>query len=210
MNTRPYNPLAMINALRAHKYRLIPVLLSLPLLAGCQGSGPSRMPTEPERRAMMSLMLPSKIKIEPFTKIASFDKDEIPDGLLVVLRPVDQFGDPVKATGLFYFELYSYQMGSSEREGQRLAFWDQTIDSPEKIAQHWTHAQMYEFKLGWPQGASAIHPGKKYLLSATYRTPWDETIKDEYVMEFTLPPGVKQPAKSPTTKPKSYEKKRNY
>jgi hypothetical protein len=184
----------MSNPIRAYKHRLIPLLLSLPLLAGCQGSGVSHMPTEPERRAMLGLMLPQKIKIEPFTKMASFDSDEIPDGVLVVLRPLDRFGDPVKATGLFYFELYTYRQASSDREGDRLAFWDRTIDTPEKVAQHWSHAQMYEFKLAWPEGASTLQVGKKYLLVATYRTPWDETIQDEYVMTFTLPPGTTPPA----------------
>jgi hypothetical protein len=188
----------MMNPLRKIGYLSLVGMLGT-LMLGCQAGGPSRLPTEPERRAMLALMLPTHIKILPFTRVASFDKDDIPDGLLVVLRPTDRFGDAVKAAGLFYFELYSFQEASSERKGQRLAFWDQTINTPEAVASHWTHAEIYEFKLGWPEGATSIRPGHKYVLMATYRTPWDETIVDEYVMDFTLPPGTLQ--RAPEKKP---------
>ena len=159
---------------------------------GCQSGGPAGLPTEADRLRMYTLMLPEAIKIQPFTKIASFDEDEVPDGVLVVLRPLDRFGDPVKATGLFYFELWTYQNASSERRGERIAFWEQTIDSPDTVSLHWTRAEMYEFQLGWIEGADAIRPDRKYLLTATYRPPWDETIRDEYVMEFHLPAGVRE------------------
>ncbi len=194
----------MINPPRTHGHRLIPVLLSLLPLAGCQSGGLSHIPTEPERRAMLSLMLPNHISILPFTRVASLDKDNIPDGLIIVLRPTDRFGDPVKAAGPFYFELWSFQQASGEPKKDRLAFWEQALDTPDKIASHWTHAEAYEFKLGWPEGATSIRPGHKYVLTATYRTPWDETITDEYVMEFTLPPGAVQQAtekKPPRTAP---------
>lgn len=139
---------------------------------------------------MLNLMLPTQIEIMPFTRIASFDKDEIPEGLLVVLRPADRFGDAVKAAGLFYFELYSFQRASGDPKGQRLAFWERNLDTPEEIVSHWTHAEMYEFRLGWPEGATSIRPGHKYVLTATYRTPWDETIPDEHILDFTVPPGA--------------------
>ena len=163
------------------------------MFAGCN-NGPSRIPTEPQRRAMLSLMLPTQIKIQPFTRIASFDKDNIPVGVIVVLRATDRFGDPVKAAGPFYFELYSHQPASGEPKGQRLAFWEETIDTADKVAGHWSHAQMYEFKLGWPEGATSVRPGSKYVLTATYRTPWDESMTDQYVMDFLVAPGTIQRA----------------
>jgi len=166
------------------------MLWAVPLILaalGCRSRGPNYLPTEPERVQMLSLMLPQEIKIQPFTQIKSFNQDEIPDGILAVIRPVDKFGDPVKAVGLFYFELWSYENASSERKGQRLAFWDRVIGTKEEVRLYWTRAQMYEFQLAWTQGIDLIKPGHKYLFTATYRTPWDETIRDEYVMDFQMP-----------------------
>ncbi len=160
------------------------------LALGCRTRGPTYLPSERDRVEMLNLMLPQAIEITPFTKIKSFDLDEVPDGMLAVVRPVDKFGDPVKAAGLFYFELWTYQNASGERKGERLAFWERTIATPEEVRLYWTHAQMYEFQLAWTSGVEQIRPDRKYLLTATYRTPWDETIGDEYVFTFHLPPSA--------------------
>jgi len=98
--------------------------------------------------------------------------------------------EPVKAVGLFYFELSSYREGSGDKVGERLAFWDRTIGSAGEVELYWTRAQMYEFQLAWAAGAEAIQPDGKYVLTATYRTPWDETIQDEYVLDFHMPVGA--------------------
>ncbi len=151
---------------------------------GCHSTGPDRIPQERERIEMFSLMLPSEIKIEPFTKVRSFNEDDIPDGILAIVRPMDRFGDPVKAVGLFYFELWEYQPASQERRGQRLEFWERSITRADDVRSHWSRAQMYEFQLAWTQGEGSIRPGRKYLFTTTYRTPWDTTIRDEYVLDF--------------------------
>lgn len=165
--------------------------------AGCHSTGPDQMPQERDRVAMLSLMLPSEIKIEPFTKVRSFNDDDIPDGILAIVRPVDRFGDPVKAVGLFYFELWEYRQASQDRKGERIEFWDRPINSTDDVRSHWSRAQMYEFQLAWTQGEGSIRPGRKYLFTATYRTPWDTTISDEYVIDF---PSIGQtPAEAPTT-----------
>ncbi len=144
---------------------------------------------------MLSLMLPHEIKIQPFTQVRSFNKDEVPDGILAVVRPLDRFGDPVKAVGLWYFELWTHLDATQERKGERLAFWDRMVGTAEEVELYWTRTQMYEFQLAWTQGAEAIQPGRKYVLTATWRTPWDETLRDEYVFEFNLPPELAtQPA----------------
>jgi len=153
-------------------------------LMGCRSTGPDRLPAEPEQVQTLSLMLPAKIKIQPFTKIKSFNDDETPDGISAVVRPVDSFGDPVKAAGLFYFELWSYREASGDHKGERLEFWEKRIDTAADIKLYWTQAQMYDFQLGWTQGTGKIKPGSKYVFTATYRTPWDTTIQDEYVLQF--------------------------
>lgn len=141
---------------------------------------------EPDRT--QRLMLPERIAIQPFTAIRSFNEDDIPDGILLVLRPVDRFGDPVKAAGHFYFELWTYVNASGERKGERLAFWERTIDTEEQMRTFWTHAQMFEFQLAWAgQGADKLKPGGRYILTATWRTPWDQTVRDEAVIDFHAP-----------------------
>jgi hypothetical protein len=152
------------------------------------------MPTEKERVDMLALMLPQSIKIQPFTKIRSFNEDDIPDGILAVVRPLDKFGDPVKAVGLFYFELWTYVEASGLPRGERLAYWERNITSSEEVRLYWTRAEMYEFQLAWTAGVEAVQPGRKFVLTATWRAPWDETFQDEYIIDFQLPPGALVPA----------------
>lgn len=156
-------------------------------VVGCQTTGPASHPTEKERLDMLSLMLPERIEILPFTKITSFDEDNVPDGILAVVQPTDRFGDPVKAVGYFYFELWTYQDASAQRKGKRLAYWERSLTSSDDVRLYWTHAKMFEFQLAWTRGLEAVQPNHKYLLTASYRTPWDETIQDEYVFDFLLP-----------------------
>lgn len=160
------------------------------LEVGCRSSGPTKLPTERERVQMLSLMLPQTLKIQPFTKIRDFDGDAQPDGILAVVRPLDAFGDPAKAVGLFYFELWTYEAATAERKGERLAYWDRLIGSAQDVSLYWTRAQMYEFQLAWTSGISGIKPGRKYILTAAYRTPWDETIRDEFVLEVPSMPAA--------------------
>ncbi len=154
----------------------------------CQSTGPDTLPSDMERVEMLSLMLPERIEVQPFTKITSFNEDEIPDGILVVLRPLDRFGDPVKAVGRFYFELWTYVDASAQRKGERLAYWERTIASEEEVRLYWNRAQMYEFQLAWMQGAQQLRPGRKFILAVTYRTPWDKGIEHEYTFEFYASP----------------------
>jgi len=166
----------------------IGLFLSLGMwVCGCQ-RGIDRVPTQAEKVADLRLMLPNKIEIEPFTGIRSFDEDDTPDGILLVLRPVDSLGDPVKAAGHFYFELWTKEMASGESRGERLAFWERDIKNEHDMRLYWTHAQMYEFQLAWTgQGSGKIQPGKKFILRAAWRTPWDETVTAEHELDFNVP-----------------------
>jgi hypothetical protein len=141
----------------------------------------------------LSLMLPRSIKIQPFTKIKSFNQDEIPDGILAVVRAYDKFGDPVKASGLWYFELWTYVNASGERKGERLALWESNASTAEEVRLYWTRAEMLEFQLAWTSGIENLKPGSKYVFTARYRAPWDETFQDEYVLTAELPAGAMPP-----------------
>lgn len=144
------------------------------------------------------MLMPRRLEIQPFTKIKSFDDDRVPDGIELVLRFTDQFGDPVKAVGHMYFELYTFKNASGERKGDRLEFWDRTIADAKDVRLYWSRtAQMYEFPLAWTQGLPST-TGRKLILTATYRAPWGETLEDEYVLEL---PSVEPPTAGATTRP---------
>jgi hypothetical protein len=135
---------------------------------------------------MVSLSLADCIRIEPFTRIDSFNSDNIPDGIRAFIRPLDIFGDPVKAGGHFYFELWTYVNASGDRKGERIAFWDRTIATPEEVRLYWTRAQMYEFQLAWTGPIDQLQPDRPYVFTATYRTPWETTIRAECVLDFHI------------------------
>jgi len=103
------------------------------VLAGCK-SAPK---VAPEKADMLSLLMPRQIRIQPFTKIKSFDADQVPDGILLVLRPTDEFGDPIKIVGHLYFELYAYKKASAERKGERIEFWERTLATAQDQKLYW-------------------------------------------------------------------------
>ncbi|MHC4798179.1 MAG: hypothetical protein ACYTF1_16205, partial [Planctomycetota bacterium] len=95
---------------------------------------------------------------------------------------------PAKAVGTFYFELWTYQKASGERRGERLAFWERTIASEQEVKLYWTRAQMYEFQLAWDPGmVTKQQTINKFVLTATYRPPWNQTMQDQYIIDFHIP-----------------------
>lgn len=177
-----------------HLCRFASAFLAVVILAGCS----STPKVSAGKDDPLALLVARQIRIQPFTKIKSLDDDQIPDGILLVLRPTDVMGDPVKIFGRVYFELYAYQNASGERKGERLEFWERSLATPDDQKLYWDRtAQMYEFPLAWTQGVPSS-PVRKYVLTATYRTPWDETLADEYVMEWTAGKGL---LSAPATQP---------
>jgi len=160
------------------------LLLALTAASCRSNRGPDYCPSDPDKVQQLSVMMPDRICIQPFTKITSFNRDNIPDGVRVVLRPIDRFGDPIKAGGLFYFELWTYVEASQERKGERIAFWEREISTPDETQVYWTKAQMYQFDLAWTEQAERLKPEHYYVLTATYRSPYDTTLHDERVLEF--------------------------
>ncbi len=161
--------------------------LAVGVLAAMGAAGCSSTPRAvADKDGMVGMLLPRQIRIQPFTKIKSFDDDRIPDGIAAVVRTTDSTGDPVKLVGHVYFELYAYKEASGERKGERIEFWDRTLATPADQKLYWDRtAQMYEFPLAWTQGAPPSK-GRKYILAVTCRTPWEDTLTDEYVMELTI------------------------
>jgi len=130
----------------------------------------------------LELLLPQKVEILPFTKPRSWDKDDVPDGLEVVLRPLDAFGDQTKAVGMFRFELYLFRKASADQRGQRIGFWEVGVSDNKAQVRHWDAiTRTYRFRLQW-DGPRPV-PGK-YLLEATYVGPSDKRITDQYILQL--------------------------
>lgn len=165
--------------------RFLP-LVTLTIACCHTDNGPKCFPDQCEQVKQLSVSVPERICIQPFSKIASFNRDNIPDGVQVIVRPIDHYGDPVKAGGLWYFELWTYVEASQERKGERIAFWERMIESHDDIRTYWTRSQMYQFDLAWTEQIEKMKPEHYYVLTATYRTPWNTTLHDERVLEFHL------------------------
>ncbi|MFA5865905.1 MAG: hypothetical protein WC975_14630 [Phycisphaerae bacterium] len=174
------------------KYRylknyLLPVFLLLTALSfiitGCEqrNSGAKGGSTPWATNEQYKLLLPAKIDILPFTKPRSWDDDQIPDGIEVVLRPLDSFGDQTKAVGCFRFELYTFQKASGETKGQRIGFWEENMTTKESQNLHWDKiTRTYRFRLAWT--GEKTRQGK-YVLEVTYLAPSSLRLTDTYIME---------------------------
>ena len=159
------------------------------VLCGPWGCASKRMDlSNPTTHQMLSLLMPAKIIVEPFTGLKSFDDDDQPDGLEVVLRPVDTFGDPVKIAGTLIVELYQFRPAAGERKGYKIEQWEVELASKRDQDKYWNRiTQMYEIPLMLGPEALALGPDHKFVIEVTYNTPLDEHMITEYVFEPPLP-----------------------
>ena len=154
------------------------------LTAGCESSGGKYAFKDVSPEDMYALLLPASVRIEPFTRPRSFDDDDIPDGIEVMVRPLDQFGDPVKAIGTYQVELYKFQPASGQNKGPRLQFWEVQVATAQQVRQFWDRtSQMFQFKLGVDR-LDSFAPNQKYVLTVRYNSPQGEHLEHEYPFEF--------------------------
>lgn len=132
---------------------------------------------------MVKLLLPDEIRIvEAFTGFRSFDQDERPDGIELLLQPMDTYGDPVKIAGTVRVELYAFLPASGEPKGERLCEpWEVPLLTEQDQKRYWNNVTgMYEIPLKFPTDLSP--KGDKFVLRVTYNTPLSEHMTDEFVM----------------------------
>jgi len=146
----------------------------------CSEKNSSSLTEEQVRMLMLA-----KIEVLPFTKPRSWDDDAVPDGIEVVLRPLDSFGDQTKAIGTFRFELYTYQKASSNPKGQRVGFWEEDLRTRQSQLLHWDKiTRTYRFRLAWT--GQSPKPGK-YVLEVTYLSPSGLRLNDVYILVAQMP-----------------------
>ena len=139
---------------------------------------PAAYPTTTQAAAsdQYDLLMPAQIEILPFSKPKSWDSDQIPDGIEVVLRPLDSFGDQTKAVGLFRFELYLFQKLLPTR-GQRIGFWEKLMTRQGSFALGPDHANL---PISPEPRRSVVRPGK-ICLEVTYLSPTGTRLGDTYI-----------------------------
>lgn len=153
--------------------------------AGCQRGSVGGTVDGPSVEELVQYYSPRKIKILPFTKPRSFDDDVIPDGVGVSLRPLDEAGDPVKAYGVFMFELYEHRKGLGNRRGELIQTWTQPVLGAADQKQFWERVtSTYEFQLSWE--GKPLSPDQKYVLVASFQSTGSERLFDEYEFQFRV------------------------
>jgi len=141
---------------------------------------------DPAVRQMVTLLMPERIIVEPFTGLKSFDDDDEPDGLEVVLRSQDSFGDPVKIAGLIRIELYAFNPASGEAKGRHIEQWDIPLVTTQDQRTYWNpFTQMYEIPLELDLASTT--PADKYVIAIVYNTPLGEHMFTEYFFKPPLP-----------------------
>lgn len=159
----------------------------LGLVAGCPRGQIGEIEGAMSAEELVAFYSPKRIEIKQFTKVRSFDKDPIPDGIAVSLEALDQAGDPIKVFGDFLFELYAYQPATMNHRGERLQIWQQPVRR-EDHEHFWNKpTRSYEFFLSWE--GEALAPDKKYILTASFESgPGTVRLFDEYEFEFRFDP----------------------
>lgn len=137
-----------------------------------------------DRQSLM-LLMPEKIAVMPFTRVESFDNDDRPDGVALLVRPINVLGDPVNIVGDVRAELFEFVQASGDPKGDRIAMWNIALSSKRDQLKHWSSTtQMYEFRLEFDTDVVPKH--RKYVLEVTYNTPLGTHLTDEYILELPI------------------------
>ncbi|MCK4626575.1 MAG: hypothetical protein KAV00_14745 [Phycisphaerae bacterium] len=151
--------------------------LTTVLVGGCEmffpkpGAQPPAAEVVPEP---INTLLPTQIRIHPFTGLRAFsDKGDI-KGLDVRIEAIDAYGDTNKAFGLFRFELYQFKPNSPDPKGPRVAVWNVNIEDFKTNRRHWNSiARTYQFKLAWNR---PIPVGRKFVLITIFQSRFTERL----------------------------------
>jgi len=150
------------------------------LIAGCDGISPKGGNVETCEKVPdpISLLLPQKISIHPFTQTATFEDGK--QGLHMRIQFTDFFGDPTKAFGDLRFELYEFKPYQQHKRGDQLDIWDEYISDPDKNMIHWdSHTRSYEFRLA---SKNPILPGQKFILVVYFNSRFTPRMTAETVL----------------------------
>ena len=125
-----------------------------------------------------------QVAIQP--SFTSYKKTDDGGLIEVYVELTDSFGDPLKALGVFRFELFRFQPAEPDSRGARLALGDdQMIEFERKTLQanqsDWDYTtRNYRFKLNLNQAAAAH---KKMVLQVTFTDTANNRLEDHITVE---------------------------
>jgi len=144
------------------------------VLQGCRGGAKPPAPTVQPIIGPLSLLLPKRVKIHPFTGTRTFEEHGGVKGIIVRIQLMDSYDDPIKGFGDFRFELYEFRPYSQNPKGKKIAIWEESLMQPKKNLLHWDKiTRAYKFKL---QRNSEMPQGNKYVLVAVFSSPYSERL----------------------------------
>lgn len=122
----------------------------------------------------LSLLLPKKVKIHPFTGTKTFEEHGGVPGIVVRIQLMDSYEDPTKAFGNFRFEIYEFRPHSQNPKGKKIDTWEESLMQPKKNLLHWDKiTRAYKFKL---RQNHQIVPGQKYVLVAVFSSQYSDRL----------------------------------
>ena len=126
----------------------------------------------------ISLLLPKRINIHPFTRARPTTDSDRGSGVLEVrIQLMDSFDDPGKGFGQFRFTLFQYRTTGVDRRGQQLETWDEDLSRPSRNLAHWDAiSNAYKFNL---KRVAPFVEGQRYVLEAYFTSPYTEQLFDE-------------------------------
>jgi len=162
-------------------------------VGGCTNGARGVSADTTELAACAELVLPTRIKIQPWTRSVSSAGDGKIDELEVLLAAYDFLGDETKAVGTLHLELHGRRRASADQLENRAAFWSIELTSRETLERHWDRSlRFYRFLLRLTE--QPLEPGR-YVLSARLLVPSRPHLFDEH--EFTIEPAPASPSASP-------------
>lgn len=154
------------------------VALLIVLVGGCNGSFQPNRPAAARQNVPepLNALLPTQIRIHPFTGTRAFSEKGDVRGLDVRIEAIDAYGDANKAFGKFRFELYQFTPNSPDPKGARVAVWNVNVEDFKTNRRHWNKVhQTYQFKLAWNR------PILKFVLVAVFQSRFGGRLFDERV-----------------------------
>lgn len=127
----------------------------------------------------IDLLLPTRIRIHPFTGIRQLSEKSNDMGLDVRVEALDAYEDTTKAYGSFRFELYNHIPNEVDPKGGQLATWEVPLTNPKINISHWRKIDRnYQFKLRWGHGLGV---GQRYVLVVVFASSYTERLFAQYV-----------------------------
>ncbi len=135
--------------------------LAMLAVAGCESH---------QRIDQQDIVTPRRVRLHPtFTQIKDWTGDGKADGIEAVVEILDEFDEPIRASGTLLFELYDFEKRDPNPAQHRvLNPWNGSLLTKEDQAERWSLAlRAYTFQLAYPK----VSKSNTYVLKVTFETP---------------------------------------